>query len=59
MMRLNSLLKIMVNLITTEHGSDYSHIVFDSNIWFTRLNDISVTYKKHIEEVKRELTESI
>lgn len=33
----------------------YAHIVFNLNIWFSRLNDMSVVYKKHLEEIKRNL----
>lgn len=30
----------------------YAHIVFNSNIWFSHLNEMSAIYKKHREELK-------
>lgn len=36
----------------------YAHIIFDSNIWFSHLNEMSNVYKTHIEEIKKRFKET-
>ena len=36
----------------------YAHIIFDSNIWFSHLNEMSNVYKTHTEEIKKRFKET-